>query len=253
MADNYTVLDSTAATITKAGKDIGSGVQADKVHVVDASGTAGLIPGTAATSLGKAEDAAHSSGDTGVAVFAVRRDTAASGAGSDGDYATINVDSSGRLYVVLTGNAANDITKAEDAAHTSADAGVAMLAVRRDTAAVGSGTDGDYSTVNVDANGRLHTRVGYVDPPATVYAGQTNVTTAGTEVTLRASQALTQGVWVKAKLANTGIIYVGVNPVTSTTGYQLDNGEAVFLPIADIATIFIDASVSGEGVSYVGF
>jgi hypothetical protein len=253
MADNYTVLDSTAATLTKSSKDIGGAVHADEVHIVDSSGTSAVVPGTAATHLGKAEDAAHSSGDTGVAVFTVRRDTAASGAGTDGDYATFNTDSSGRLYVVFTGTAAADIMKAEDAAHSSADAGVAMLAVRRDTAAVGSGTDGDYSTINVDANGRVHTRVGYADPPATVYHGQTTVTTAGTEVTLAASQALTQGVWVKAKLANTGNIYVGKNPVTSTTGFELDAGESVFIPVADITTVFVDSSVNGEGVSYMAF
>src|SRR5690606_39198398 len=34
-----------------------------------------LVPGTGATNLGKAEDVAHSSGDTGVMALAVRRDT----------------------------------------------------------------------------------------------------------------------------------------------------------------------------------
>ncbi len=253
MADNITVLDSSATPITKATKDIGGTVHADKVHSVDGSGTSAVVPGTAATHLGKAEDAAHASGDTGVAILAVRRDAAASGAGADGDYATINVDSTGRMYVVLSGTAANDTLKAEDASHTSGDAGVAMLAVRRDTAAVGSGTDGDYSTVNVDANGRVHTRVGYVDPPATVFHGQKNVTLAGTEETLAASQALTQGVLVKAKLANTGNVYVGKNPVTSGTGFELDAGESVFVSVADITTVWIDVSVSGEGVSYLAF
>ncbi len=58
-----------------------------------------LIPGVGATSLGKAEDAAHSSGDTGVAALAVRRDAKAPGAGTDGDYATVNVNSSGDVRV----------------------------------------------------------------------------------------------------------------------------------------------------------
>ena len=48
---------------------------------------------------------------------------------------------------------ATSLGKAEDAAHTSADTGVAVLGVRRDAKAVGSGTDGDYSTINVNANG----------------------------------------------------------------------------------------------------
>jgi hypothetical protein len=92
-----------------------------------------------------------------------------------------------------------------------------------------------------------------VSVPSTVYAGQKTVTTAGTEVSLASSQTLTQGVWIKALHANTGFIYVGLNGVTSTTGFVLDNGEAVFVPIANISTVFIDSSVNGEGVSYIGF
>ncbi len=46
---------------------------------------------------------------------------------------------------------------AEDLAAVSADAGTVALTVRRDTAATSSGTDGDYSTLNTDASGRLWT------------------------------------------------------------------------------------------------
>jgi len=58
-----------------------------------------VVPGAGATNLGKAEDAPHSTGDIGVAVWAVRRDTPSSGVDTDGDYAALSVDSSGRLYV----------------------------------------------------------------------------------------------------------------------------------------------------------
>lgn len=54
--------------------------------------------GTAAGSLGKAEDAAHASGDTGVAILAKRTDTAASSSATDGDYVTVNSDSLGHLW-----------------------------------------------------------------------------------------------------------------------------------------------------------
>jgi hypothetical protein len=55
--------------------------------------------GTAAASLGKAEDAAHASGDTGVMLLAVRKDTAAALAGADGDYIPLIVGADGRLWV----------------------------------------------------------------------------------------------------------------------------------------------------------
>jgi len=57
-----------------------------------------VVPGTGATALGKAEDAAHASGDTGLAILAVRRDAEAVSSDLDGDYSTVNVDGSGRLW-----------------------------------------------------------------------------------------------------------------------------------------------------------
>lgn len=59
-----------------------------------------VITGTGATNLGKAEDAAHASGDTGVAILGVRRDTPISDC-ANGDYATLNVDATGHLYVKI--------------------------------------------------------------------------------------------------------------------------------------------------------
>ena len=58
-----------------------------------------IIPGTGATNLGKAEDAVHTTGDTGVAIWAKRTDTPAS-SGANGDYVTINSDASGYLYTI---------------------------------------------------------------------------------------------------------------------------------------------------------
>jgi len=57
-----------------------------------------IVPGTGATNLGKAEDAAHSSGDTGVMPLAVRNDDIAALGGADGDYAPLQVNAAGALY-----------------------------------------------------------------------------------------------------------------------------------------------------------
>lgn len=67
--------------------------------VTDGAGTiTSVVPGTAATSLGKAEDGAHTTGDTGVAILAKRTDTAASSSATDGDYVTVNSDNLGHLW-----------------------------------------------------------------------------------------------------------------------------------------------------------
>jgi hypothetical protein len=56
------------------------------------------VPGTSATSLGKAEDAAHASGDTGLSVLFLRKDDAAQTTGADGDYAAPVVDAYGAIF-----------------------------------------------------------------------------------------------------------------------------------------------------------
>lgn len=53
--------------------------------------------------LSKAEDAPHSSNDTGIPVWAVRNDTGAVFAGSDGDYIPLATDATGALRVDLNG------------------------------------------------------------------------------------------------------------------------------------------------------
>jgi hypothetical protein len=104
----------------------------------------------------------------------------------------------------------------------------------------------------VIADGQVPVKLASSTPAATFYHGQTNVTTAGTEVALAASQALTEGiVTVKAKHANTGWIYVGKNPVTSSTGFVLDAGEQVTLTVDNINDVYIDSSVDVEGVSWL--
>jgi hypothetical protein len=114
MADNVT-LPGTGALV--ASDDVavngGSVAQVQYVKLVDGTGngTDGLpgtaangldvdvtrvIPGTTATALGKAEDAAHTDGDTGVLLLGVRNYT---GAGTDGDYSAVCVTPTGHLCV----------------------------------------------------------------------------------------------------------------------------------------------------------
>jgi hypothetical protein len=72
----------------------------DSTGVLASVGTisTSVTAGTSAAHLGKAEDAAHGSADTGVAVLARRIDTLASSADTSGDYATFNLTSAGALW-----------------------------------------------------------------------------------------------------------------------------------------------------------
>jgi len=87
--------------------------------------------------------------------------------------------------------------------------------------------------------------------PIVIYNGQKTVTTAGTRVALAASQAV-QTVTIRALVGNTGLIYIGGSSVASTNGVQLEPGDAITLAIANLATVYIDSAVNGEGVSYIG-
>ncbi|MEI2341607.1 hypothetical protein [Priestia megaterium] len=77
-----------------------------------------------------------------------------------------------------------------------------------------------------------------------------NVTTAGTAAAL--DDIACREVTVIAKKGNTGSIYVGGSDVSATTfGVELKANEAFTFAVSNAKLIYINASVSGEGVSYV--
>lgn len=83
--------------------------------------------------------------------------------------------------------------------------------------------------------------------------GVTTVTAAGTDVVLAASTAA-KWVMIQAQTDNTSKIAVGAFGVDATVatgdGILLDPGDVVTIPCDNLADIFIDALVTGEGVRY---
>lgn len=140
MADNLTITPGSGANA--AANEIG-GVKYQRVKI--SLGVAGV-----------ANDAEAGAGDVNVGT---QRVTLANDDPAVVDLAamealltTIDADTGG-MAASLT--LIDDVVHAEDAGHVSADRGVLALAVRRDAKAVGSGTDGDYSTLNVSPDGDL--------------------------------------------------------------------------------------------------
>jgi len=99
-----------------------------------------------------AEDSAHTTGDLGTQILAVRNDGGGSLVDTDGDYASLQLDSQGRLRVTGGGGGTEF---AEDSAHNTGDAGVQTLAVRNDTPGSLVSADGDYASLQLDAGGAL--------------------------------------------------------------------------------------------------
>ena len=99
-ADNLDVT-SVAILHTAPGSPVNSG-----------SSITNITPGTGATSLGKAEDSPHTSGDVGVMSLGVRKDTPTALAGTDGDSQPPIMDGSGNLWTSLgTKIAGENITR----------------------------------------------------------------------------------------------------------------------------------------------
>lgn len=97
-----------SATLLSSGNPMPVSLTSVPSHAVTNAGTFAVqidsfIPGTASTQLGKAEDAAHVSGDTGVMALFVRNDAGTALAGATGDYIPGTTDATGALRVTGSG------------------------------------------------------------------------------------------------------------------------------------------------------
>lgn len=116
-------------------------------------------------------------------------------------------------------------------------------------------TDGDAGGLAVDNKGRLITSpsTGGGAIPATVGDGRKVVAAAGTAEALATTTAI-KSVVVTAETDNTGIIAVGgsgvVAALATRRGTPLSAGESIALDIDDLADVFIDSTVNGDGVTY---
>lgn len=148
--DNGGSLTVDVGTALPAGTNaIGKLAANSGVDIGDVDVTS-VTPGTTATALGKAEDAAHTTGDVGVMALTVRQNTAAALSGTDADYQPLITDTNGRLHVVNSAGVAGDV------AHDAADSGnpVKAGAVARTTNPTAV-ANGDRVNLSADDNGRL--------------------------------------------------------------------------------------------------
>lgn len=80
--------------------------------------------------------------------------------------------------------------------------------------------------------------------------GQETITTAGTA---EAFPVTGEGyVTITANTANTQDIYVGDSSVDSSNGKVLDAGQQASFYLEDLALLYIDVDVNGEGYDYSG-
>ncbi len=126
--------------------------------------------------------------------------------------------------------------------------------LRNDTLAnfLGIVADGDFTCLQVDAVGALYTTHGITGGAD----GVKTVSSAGTDVVLGGDVACKK-IDIQAQTDNTGLIAVGFTGVDATeatgTGVILYAGDTYSLEVTNLNLIYIDSTVSGEGVRYTYF
>ena len=85
--------------------------------------------------------------------------------------------------------------------------------------------------------------------PSTLLAGEKTVAAAGSPEALAGSTAVVSGVVVQAKPANAGNVLIGNS---TSQKILLTAGESVPLSIDNLSKVYVDVTVNGEGVNYVG-
>lgn len=115
-----------------------------------------VIPGTGATSLGKAIDGASGATDTGIAALAIRDDSLTTLTPIDGDYVPLRVNSTGALHVTGGGGGTE---YNEDDATPATITGTATMMERDDALSALTPIEGDWASMRCDANGALWTVV----------------------------------------------------------------------------------------------
>lgn len=222
--------------IDSAGNEVG--VTSNALDVNVASGTISVLESDV-----YAEDSAHTTGDDGGFILAIRNDTRASLVDTNGDYSGLQLTANGDLRVrdddanallttidADTGSILSEIqglSHLEDAAHSSGDAGIMGLAVRNDTLASLVDTDGDYAPLQVNADGALYVAIASIDDAALANTAIQNTATAVSTTAVNVSSPLSNRKYLFMANEGNKSLYWGQTGVTTSNGFPLHPGMQV--------------------------
>ncbi len=196
-----------------------------------------------------AVDTALGNTPTGTAAIAKRDDALSTLTPVEGDAVEIRVDANGALWT-------HD--DALDAALAGSEIQVDVVAaLPAGTNAIGklaanSGVDiGDVDVTSISAGTNVIGKVGH--DKTGIGHGVKTVTTAGSDEALAASTTA-KVVILQAQTDNTSAVAIGATGVDATVatgnGILLYAGDSMTLEIDNLADVFVDALVAGEGVRY---
>lgn len=143
---------------TKISKDRNDNAVGNPIWIQHSDGTAaGILPGSGATNLGKAVDAAAGAADVGVALLAVRDDALTTLTPVDGDYVRLRTNNEGALWVALSGSSFP--SKVDDSAFAIGSDAVSPMGALADETAPDSVDEGDVGIPRMTLDRKLLVRI----------------------------------------------------------------------------------------------
>ena len=185
-----------------------------------------------------AEDAAHTSGDIGNHVLAVRQDTLASSTSADGDYASFKVNSKGELYIKDTDVLAQLVSGVTVSA---TDLDIRDLSASQDNVAISDGTD----TLAVNADGSINVVASDVALANSAVLASAN--SVSTTAALLASE-LSGRKYLTAYNNGNKLVYVGQSGVTTSNGFPLFPGSLLELRLGPSVSLHAVAAAGTQEV-----
>lgn len=85
--------------------------------------------------------------------------------------------------------------------------------------------------------------------PTALFTGQTLVAVTNTAVAISGSQAVS-GIIVQALSGNAGNVVVGPSGITTSTGFELQPGQATSVAIDNLNKLFVNGT-AGDGITYI--
>ena len=149
-----------AVEIKNATDDTRAVVKTDGTNNALVVTTNVVVPGTAATNLGKAVDSVVGATDTGVAALVKRKDSLATLTPADGDYVTLQVDSQGSVWTHESGPLNLNATKTDDAAFAIGTDVVIPMGALADETTPDSVDEGDIGLLRMTLTRFLKTSLG---------------------------------------------------------------------------------------------
>lgn len=221
---------TTSTTLLQQGVTYNFGVApSQKIAVIantagnTATGSGGsvtvtsVVPGTGATNLGKAEDAAHTTGDTGVASWGVVTDGVTALAAS-GDYSVMGTDTAGNLRVV--GSVASGAT----------DTGNPVKVGAKYNSTLPTFTDGQRGDLQIGTRGSIHAELWGTDSSFPIASGNSSsdgVATSGVGQVVNSREYVFNGSTMDRVFTCTNTATISVTAAATTEIVALSSSQII--------------------------